>query len=306
MAATWREGRSDNQTIWLQHEHDRAEEEESDPSGYSTHSVRHDSCVCLLGLTAWSTDVITISALCQLHVALIQLLEPRGARGKPKLRKREVHNQMPQRLSFAHIGGTLGNIDELPGIHDRSRHELESWGAADREARKLGPARRGAEHGDNLGHQDSLPTTPLGRRRKRRTWESPASFEHHDAYDLSPDAALSPSSRSGRQHRVICSFRISEGNKALRKALMSCICTCGETYDWIRRLGLPVSSIKNKLPYHRYRFGNTGVKVQSTQSSHSCMHTLICACCHHQSSYFRQMKEAAVARASACMHNSQC
>lgn len=153
---------------------------------------------------------------------------------------------------FAHIGGTLDNMDQLPGLHDTSRPRLESWSAADREAAKMGPARRGAEHGDDLSGVDSMPTTVLGRRRKRRSWESPASFEHHDAYDITPDASLGTSTRSGRQHRVICSFRINEGNKAVRQALMTCICTCGETYEWIRRLALPVNSLKNKLPYHRY------------------------------------------------------
>lgn len=160
---------------------------------------------------------------------------------------------MTRPSSFAHVGGTLNNIDQLPGLRDdASRPDLENWSAAEREAVKMGLARRGAEHGDDLSGLDSMPTTALGRRRRRRTWESPASFEHHDAYDLTPDASMGASSRSGRQHRVICSFRISEGNKAIRQALMSCICTCGETYEWIRRLGLPTNSLKNKLPYHRY------------------------------------------------------
>ena len=160
---------------------------------------------------------------------------------------------MTRPSNFAHVGGTLNNIDQLPGLRgDTSRPDLENWSAAEREAAKMGPARRGAEHGDDLSGLDSMPTTALGRRRRRRSWESPASFEHHDAYDLTPDASMGASSRSGRQHRVICSFRISEGNKAIRQALMSCICTCGETYEWIRRLGLPTNSLKNKLPYHRY------------------------------------------------------
>ncbi len=147
---------------------------------------------------------------------------------------------------FAHVGGTLNNIDTLPGLHDRSRHELDSWATADKENRRLSSNRRGADHGD------SLPSIPINKRRRRRNWESPASFEHEDAYDIDTDLSEGASAKRGREQRVICSFRIHDGNKAIRQALMTCICTCGETYDWIRRLGLPMNSIRSKLPYHRY------------------------------------------------------
>lgn len=114
-------------------------------------------------------------------------------------------------------------MDQLPGLHDRSKHELKSWASADSHSR----------------------------RRRRRNWESPASFEDEDAFDIDTDPYEGTSARRGREQRVICSFRINDGNKAFRQALMSCICTCGETYEWIRRLGLPMNSIRNKLPYHR-------------------------------------------------------
>ena len=153
--------------------------------------------------------------------------------------------EMPH-SSFAHVGGTLNNIDPLPGLHDRSRHELDSWAAADKENRRLVSDRMGADHGD------SLPNIPVSKRRRRRNWESPASFEHEDAYGIETDPFESTATNRGRQQRVICSFRIHDGNKAIRQAVMTCICTCGETYEWIRRLGLPMNSIRNKLPYHRY------------------------------------------------------
>ncbi|DBB05473.1 hypothetical protein WJX77_004124 [Trebouxia sp. C0004] len=159
--------------------------------------------------------------------------------------------------SFAHVGGTLNNIDPLPGLHDKSRHELDSWAAADKENRRLVSDRRGADHGD------SLPNTPVSKRRRRRNWESPASFEHEDAYDIETDPFESTVTNRGRQQRVICSFRIHDGNKAIRQALMTCICTCGETYEWIRRLGLPMNSIRNKLPYHRDAMRNIKVVVTS-------------------------------------------
>lgn len=152
---------------------------------------------------------------------------------------------MPIPATFAHVAGTLNNIDELPGLKDHSRHELESWASVDRENRLLLSNRRGADHGD------SLPRVPVKKRRKKRTWESPVSFEHEDAYDMDADPFMKPSVSQRTEQRVMCSFRIHDGNKAFRQALITCICTCGETYEWIRRLGLPKNSLRNKLPYHR-------------------------------------------------------
>ena len=153
---------------------------------------------------------------------------------------------MPNRATFAHVGGTLDKIDELPGLVDHSRHELESWATADREHRLLSSDRRGADHGD------TVPRVPVGKRRRRRNWESPASFEHEDAYDTYTDPFASTPVTRRKEQRVMCSFRIHDGNKAIRQAMITCICTCGETYEWLRRLGLPMNSIRNKLPYHRY------------------------------------------------------
>lgn len=161
---------------------------------------------------------------------------------------------MPNRATFAHVGGTLDKIDELPGLADHSRHELESWAAVDREHKLLSSDRRGADHGDPVPRVNKLPrVNTVSKRRRRRNWESPASFEHEDAYDTYTDPfASTPVSR--KEQRVMCSFRIHDGNKAIRQAMITCICTCGETYAWIRRLGLPMNSIRNKLPYHRCVF----------------------------------------------------
>ena len=155
---------------------------------------------------------------------------------------------MPNSATFAHVAGTLDHIDELPGLADHSRPALASWASADRENRLLSSDRRGADHGDRS------PRVPINvnQRRRRRNWESPASFEHEDAYDTYTDPFAGPPVRRRKEHRVMCSFRIDDGNKAIRQAMISWICTIGETYDWVRRLGLPMNSIRNKLPYHRY------------------------------------------------------
>ena len=152
---------------------------------------------------------------------------------------------MPSDTTFAHLGGTLNNIDELPGLHDHSRHELDSWANVEKENRLLSSNRRGADHGDKV------PRIPVNKRRRRRNWESPASFEHEDAYDIEADPFATPPVSRRQEQRVMCSFRIHDGNKAIRQAMMTCICTCNETYEFIRRLGLPMNSIRNKLPYHR-------------------------------------------------------
>ena len=148
-------------------------------------------------------------------------------------------------LPFGHVGGLPESIDELPGFHDKPKYELDSWEKAERDRKELNSDRRGADHGD------SLPSMPPTRRRKRRNWESPASFEHQEAYILDPKPFQDATARRRTQTRVICSFRINESNKPIRKALMTFISSCTEMVEWVQRLGLPANSIRTKLPYHR-------------------------------------------------------
>ena len=83
-----------------------------------------------------------------------------------------------------------------------------------------------------------------------------------------------PSLRHGLEDQaLICSFRFTEENRAVRELVVNAVTTSRAVAAWVSRLGLPVNSIQDKLPYHRS--AEAEAAVTWIQGTSSCVMTFI-------------------------------
>ena len=83
-----------------------------------------------------------------------------------------------------------------------------------------------------------------------------------------------PSLRHGLEDQaLICSFRFTEENRAVREFVVNAVTTSRAVAAWVSRLGLPVNSIQDKLPYHRS--AEAEAAVTWVQGASGCVMTCI-------------------------------
>ncbi len=94
-------------------------------------------------------------------------------------------------------------------------------------------------------------------RESGRAARPPVALPGHTGAQLDPSSVCTvcryrPSLRHGLEDQaLICSFRFTEENRAIREFVVNAVTTSREVAAWVSRLGLPVNSIQDKLPYHR-------------------------------------------------------